>query len=468
MSTTKNRNVIIINNAYTGSYGQNQNNLPHEMINFFKADEELGYYVYITPTGTINNKIAKEDIKGILFIRSVGNGMVEVLGKAELGDNSEFYTEGIGLNKDNKISSVHGKKANDIVSAKEEYLSEINQSIFYGTKSLEYIHETNSSDNGILVSMKVDKICLPKKTFYLTYKSENQELLNNVYFLPANDGKSDGKKIANESMLAYYFEKDNKNAYDILKNKVLDGDLWKSEKETRKYNSQDIDDIIMGNNNFFKITRQQDNEVMFSNMLYYYFSNYSEILNHFTKECLKIDNLTENCVVEREKERMDIRIIDDNNYIIIENKIKSGINGIKKKSNKTDEDDANTEKKTKYNYDKITGLAIDKDGRYLSQLSDYLEKAEKANGNRKISAFIFAPNYSPLNKKLLNDKYSRGNEYEIKHYSEIKNAFEKYTGERPPYFQDFLDALNKHTKLIDDEHRLNLLYRLKCRIDNIK
>ena len=38
--------------------------------------------------------------------------------------------------------------------------------------------------------------------------------------------------------------------------------------------------------------------------------------------------------VEREKEDIDLLIQDENNYIIIENKIKSGINGIKKSSDK--------------------------------------------------------------------------------------------------------------------------------------
>lgn len=454
------QDVIIINNTYAGRYGQNKDNLPHEMINFFRADNDSGYYIYITPSGLINNKIEKENIKGIIFIRNAGNGMVEVLGKAEIGENSEFYTQGISSSKENQIAKVNGSKNDEDIQNKKKALKEIYKKINYGGTSLDKIHQ---GDTGILVSMKVDKICLPKKTFYLTYKAENEDLLNDVYFLPANDGTSDGKKIANESMLAYYYENDNTNAYNDLI-KILndkENELWKDASETPICDTSKIDDEIKGNDNFFKITRQQDNEVMFSNMLFYYFSNYPNLLKYFVKKQFNI-TLTDNYIVEREKERMDIRIIDDKNYIIIENKIKSGINGIKKKSDKKN----NEESKTKYTYND-KGFAIDGDEKYLSQLSDYLEKAEKTKEDREIKAYIFVPNYSSLNEDLLK-KYSRGDKYEIIYYLGIKETLKDYSGEKPPYYDDFLSAINKHTKDTDDEHRLDLLYRLKCRIDSIQ
>lgn len=468
-SNIENQDVIIINNTYAGRYGQNKDNLPHEMINFFRADDDPnnednnpGFYIYITPSGLINNNIEMKHIKGIIFIRNAGNGMVEVLGKAEIGENSKFYTQGISSSKENQIAKVNGSKKDADIKLKKDELEEVCKQIKYGTKELSKIHE---GDDGILVSMKVDEICLPEKTFYLTYKAENQGLLNDVYFLPANDGTSDGKKIANESMLAYYYKDDNANAYKVLLEDILkNNELWKDASETPICDTSKIDDEIKGNDNFFKITRQQDNEVMFSNMLFYYFSNYPDLLKYFVKNQFSID-LTDNYIVEREKERMDIRIIDDKHYIIIENKIKSSINGIKKKSNKKNDEENKPKVKFDYN-DK--GFAIDKEGKYISQLSDYLEKAEKAKGNRKIKAYILAPNYSSINKDLLGQKYSRGNEYEVFHYFDVKDKFSKYDGVKPPYYDDFLSALDKHTKKTDDEHRLDLLYRLKCRIDSIE
>lgn len=55
--------TIIINNTYAGNYGFDKNNLPHEMINFFRADD-LNFYVYITPYGVSNDKIKKDMLKG--------------------------------------------------------------------------------------------------------------------------------------------------------------------------------------------------------------------------------------------------------------------------------------------------------------------------------------------------------------------------------------------------------------------
>lgn len=462
---TKNQKVIIINNMFTGGYGLNGENLPHEMINFFR-DKNNNYNVYITPTGTINSSIKEDDIRAIIFIRNYENGMVEVLGKAENIQPKQFYTQGINLDKQNQIKDSAGKTATEI----KTYLTNINDSIFYGKKSLTEIHTSNTSDNGILVSMRVNKFCLPKKTFYLSYKPENDKLFNDVYFLPSDDGKSQGKQIANQSMLAYYYETDNKFAYNKLIEILEDAknEFWENESETPKYDAEKIDKDIVGFDNFFKITRQQDNEVMFSNMFFYYFSTYPDLLKYFAKELFKIE-LSEKYIVQREKERMDIRIIDDNNYIIIENKIKSGINGIiKKQKGRNDDKDKNTKIKYEYNDD---GFAIDKNGKYISQLSIYIDKArkylEKNNTHEtKIHAYIFAPNYSPLNKTLLDNKYSCGNSYSIVRYKDIEKVLAEYTGVKPPYFQDFLYALNKHTKTIDDEHRLNLLYRLKCRIED--
>lgn len=55
--------TIIINNTYAGNYGFDKNNQPHEMINFFRADD-LNFYVYITPYGILNDKIKKDMLKG--------------------------------------------------------------------------------------------------------------------------------------------------------------------------------------------------------------------------------------------------------------------------------------------------------------------------------------------------------------------------------------------------------------------
>lgn len=467
--------TIIINNTYAGDYGFDKNNLPHEMINFFRADD-LNFYVYITPYGVLNDKIKKDEIKGLLFVRSIGNGLVEVLAKAEIGNKSEFYTEGLQLFGENKedpeksrsIKSIYCEKGTNRKDRKEKLeksknkLSSVAQVVRYGDVSLNTIHKDNVKDNEIFLSLKVDKICLPKKTFYFGYKNSNEYAISDdVYII--NEGNDEvGKKINNQSMLAYYYnDGETATSYKKLEKIIGNQELWKDETETPKFNSNDVSDYYSDFNNFFKVTRQQDNEVMFSNMFYYYFSEYPDMLNAFVAEVLNnhLDasnkiTISKEHTVEREKERMDIRIIDDNFYIIIENKIKSGINGMHKEKEAKD-------------FDKICG-------KYVSQLSVYYQKAEEKNQidgkQRKILPFVFVPDYSIVNKDYLK-KFYLGKEYEIVFYSEIRDFFVKYTNNfslKPNYIDDFVKALKKHTEKTDDEHRKILMFRLKNRIDENK
>lgn len=464
--------TIIINNTYAGNYGFDKNNLPHEMINFFRADD-LNFYVYITPYGVLNDRIKKDDIKGILFVRSVGNGLVEVLAKAEIGNKSEFYTEGLQLFGENKeepkksrsIKSIYcekGTNRKEKLKETKNKLSSVAQTVKYGDVSLSTIHKGNVRDNEIFLSLKVDKICLPKKTFYLGYKNSNQYVISDDIFI-INEGDNEiGKKINNQSMLSYYYNTGKTTtSYKKLEGIIGNQKLWKDETQTPTFDSNNISDYYSDFDNFFKVTRQEDNEVMFSNMFYYYFIEYPDLLNNFVDEVLNnhLDasnkiTISKEAIVEREKERMDIRIVDDNFHIIIENKIKSGINGMHKE--KGDED-----------FDKHNG-------KYISQLSVYYQKAEEKNQKDKkqriILPFIFVPNYSIVNKSYL-DKFYLGDKYKIIYYSEIRDFFKKYINNfpvKPNYIDDFIKALKKHTENTDDEHRKILMFRLKNRIDKNK
>ena len=246
-----NNDVIIINGAFVGGYGKSGENLPHEMINFFRADNEQ-FYVYITPLGVLNAKYSIKDIKGILFVRNAGNSLVEVLAKAEVNENSEYFTKNIKLSK----KQISSKKA------KEEYVKNIEtENICYGSATLSQIHEKNKIDNDIYVTLRVDKICLPKKTFYLTYNTQKQA---KDVLLISEENKKRGKKINNQSMLAYYEKNSVTNSYKTLEMIIKDekNEYWKDANDTPKLELDKIQD----NHSFLKITRQQDNELVFSRL----------------------------------------------------------------------------------------------------------------------------------------------------------------------------------------------------------
>lgn len=142
-------------------------------------------------------------------------------------------------------------------------------------------------------------------------------------------------------------------------------------------------------------------------------------------------------LLEKEKRtrhgRIDIFAIEEKKAIIIENKIKSGLNGIDKQEEKT-------------------------------QLQVYV-KAMKEEFNidkENIFGLVFVPDYnkSIIEKEIRElEKVEIINYYNIISYSELLYFFEKYKNIVKEdlyydYYEDFLKALKNHTyKDIDEKNR---------------
>ena len=451
---------IILNSVYVGNYGYDKHNLPHEMINFIR-DDKGRFFIYITPYGTLDKTLKLEDIDAVLFIQSVKNtaGLVEVLAKAVIDhedDSCKFFTQGIEVTK--KGANIKDEKK------KETYINLIKKiKPVYGNKSLMEIHKQNKRDNEVHVTFQVSEICLPKKTFYLTNKEENLPKRANVFYI----GKE--KKIANQSMKTYYnesveiidenqssMEKNQTSIWEIIK----DESLWESSDETPKFEEINIKDISDIQKNFFAVTRQQDNEVMFSNMLFYMFNEYPESINKFLEKVLKIQS-DSNIIVEREKERMDIRLIGDKQYVIIENKINSPINGMYLEEKDKDN--------SKYEY--FNGYRSEGE-KYISQLSKYYELAEEHNKktkqDRTICGFVLRPNYVSIDENFLAG-FLRGDKYTPLNYSEVQIFVDEYMKDNEIediYLSEFVKAMQKHTTETDCEYRNVLLARLNERIQS--
>ncbi|WP_297923965.1 PD-(D/E)XK nuclease family protein [uncultured Campylobacter sp.] len=71
-----------------------------------------------------------------------------------------------------------------------------------------------------------------------------------------------------------------------------------------------------------------DDELSFSNWIVYYLRNDAQLFLKFASEILRL-NISEDAQILREYKNIDIFIKDQNHAIVIENKIKSGINGIR-------------------------------------------------------------------------------------------------------------------------------------------
>lgn len=151
-----------------------------------------------------------------------------------------------------------------------------------------------------------------------------------------------------------------------------------------------------------------------------------DAFSKFTQEVLSVDIQTD-FIIEREKKNIDLLISDKNNAVVIENKIKSSINGINEKRHDIYSNQVQSQLKKYY--------------QYVTTDDEYCMKT--------VSCFIFSPNYNRIDLS----KFSCGEKYTVVYYSEIYNFFIEnrnfYDG--VPYFADFINAMYKHTKDYDNE-----------------
>lgn len=142
--------------------------------------------------------------------------------------------------------------------------------------------------------------------------------------------------------------------------------------------------------------------------------------------------------VEREKKNIDLLITDNENAIVIENKIKSGVNGI----------------------------CHDEDKNIKSQLDKYKKYVEDNYQNKNKYYYIFVPNYNHADIY----KHDIDKDYKKISYKEIYDFFEqnKALYKDVKYFQEFIFALKKHITPTDNNHEENMYARFCKAINEAK
>ena len=175
-------------------------------------------------------------------------------------------------------------------------------------------------------------------------------------------------------------------------------------------------------------------------MFNYFFSKYSYLFVDFAREILNI-NINPTYSIKREFHNIDLWIEDDTNILIIENKIKSGINGVS------------------YRHDFSDGCLIQ------SQLSKYYSFAENyaREKHKRASYFLFLPNHNKLDLSL----YEGSKLYKEIRYRDIYNYLVS-KNVNDPYYLDFCNALYKHTKDIPIDYSEVLLNYLIKQINKNK
>lgn len=441
------KDIILIAKMYTGEYINES--IGHEIINFFKPDGRNEFYGYIIHKGIVKNI---ERIHTILLVSDVKDGEIKIIAKIE---NPEFVIkENISFEEQKKEQIDYIKKEN----------------IKYGGVLLNEI-KRDTDDYGIYITYKANKIEELKEEYSIILgRSNKQEDKNknikvnwnigHQYGYLCENGRENNQKMINT-------KEDYEKVYNLIKS-----DRWK-EKSCREIGKEELKQYVSLYDNqesFLDLIEKNYDETIFSNMLYHYFYN-KKMFKDFAKEVLGINVLSNHIKVEKEKAtysdsqkgRIDIFVEDEKNKvcIVIENKIKSGING-------------------RY-YDNDVGIGQEK-----SQLTKYMKWIEEFKEDKKCKYeeyskyyFIFVPNYKeeelinhirendlmPPNKENGEDLYKIVTYEKIFEYFNKPNIKEKMVKE-DRYYIDFLKALSKHIYTADKEMERKFVSAIKkCKTD---
>lgn len=419
----QNKDVIVLNRMYAGNYLSA--NIGHEVINLFKADNG-NHYLYLNATGDFDKKYEGR-IKYMLLTKYHTEGMVEIIGLAT--GLEDVYTP-TNRSKDKNV-------VDDKILAAQKAFCDREGGVKYGGVSIFDIFK--SGQQSIFITFKAEKLLKPKEKLFLQFLQAKQ----------ANEGPNyiiiKGYNIALTSLKQYFepTDDDKKNAdYKTLIEIINTPSKWEEwpDSETRIYINSIKD--IHHPTSLFDICQIQENENCFSNALAYFmrqkeyfpiwmlfFEKYSISLGKdFSvnrEESAKIDDAKHNHQKYPGGGYIDILLQDDENIIVIENKIKSGVN--------TKESDKKND--------------IDQLDRYYNYIT-WLTKEKK---KKKKHFFILAPNYSLIANDELNKKYK------LIHYSDLYDHLnehkKRFAGDQN--FTAFFHAIKRHTYQTSADYLFN-------------
>lgn len=405
--------AIILTRMYAGEYLKN--NIGHEIINLFRDDKGKNY-IYINEDGKITPQF-NDNVHAIFLVSWVEKGVMEILAKAEDLEQVLYKTNNIDEESSRQIKFIES------------------HDIKYGGVLLHKVYGEKKAEK-ICITFKTNKLRKVKEPLYLIQDKTKLDMYKKqkYIFLPEPHFSSQSLKI-------YYSEKELPKDYKILKETLENNTLWQGNNTTKQLDINN-GNLMRQSHNFLSIIKKEDDELVFSNIMAYLFEQNKILFMEFAKKVLNI-KFSNKFTVYREKDNIDLWIEDDSSIIIIENKIKSKINGAK--------------------YDIYNK-------KNQSQLSKYYKNAQKeANENgKKLHCFIFSPNYNLINL----EDYESGKHYSLIKYSQIHNFYFSNAGRmlHTNYAREFIEALELHSKTSAEYNfeimRNRLISKIRGILDN--
>ena len=339
-----------------------------------------------------------------------------------------------------------------------------NNNITYDEVSLNKLFSKNNTEYGlsIYITYKANNVQKVKQPFYLYLDKEGK----NFSRMTDNDRELHRGRLSGSAMATFY--PDGTDDYNTLHELLFEHDeLW-GEETVRYKDVKKPDD----NFTFLSLIHKEYDELAFSNMLAYYLKKYPQLLNDIlrlecvrekyqihstfqatveTKHEVKFDSTLQeedsknNCNnnnrrIAREEKNIDLLIDDFQNstVIVIENKIKSGLNG-------------------RHSTESIK-----------NQLDKYYEYTEKQYHTYQHRIYLLLiPNYSDIKREKLVTNAQQA--YDVICYKDLLGVLKKYTTKiQDKYYKDFVNAVSFHCTDIDNHFQEIMLRKMTEMIANAK
>lgn len=453
------KRLIIINRMYAGKYLTERENIGHEIINLIRSDNGNNY-LWLNADGNCDiskfldksGKCRYDEII-MLLVRMNGYRQWKILGKAEVD------TSTISIYMAPKYGEEYNRRQIEIIDEEK---------IYYGGQALyqifseNYHNGQNQKDTDLYFTFKARNIVLP------VFNPVNIE--KTVLNIKELNG------LANQSLRMYLTDDKNIETYKKF-NEIVNGNMfeWNTENTTQKVDTKNIM-VSREREYFLRIINEEYRELTFSNLLAYFLKNKS-VMSEFAKEVLGLSDFREDFYsIAREEKNMDIFISSPDNYIIIENKIRSNLI---------------QEKKFKETKLKEYGIDLSKDlSKRAKEVADLLKKEnscfqtdryyayacgllEKNNSDAKISGYVLVPQYmeNTIKKQLKTacfNKYYTLITYKQVHafFSELKPECLSETESK--YLEEFLWAMEKHTKDVDNDFEEEMILRFYKKLQKLQ
>lgn len=310
------RNVILLNKPFLGGWLNREGNIGHEVIDFLETDNG-DYYVYNNPWGICPNNIWIEGTKSLQRMRSekcIGKFMV-LTSETRGRDFNILYV----IELSEKIHRFHTSRDDDMTEfrTKQDEVKKI-------------MRERNIKYNGKFL----DEIYREDDSLYLTFKGSRIWKANVPILVQ-------GLKYNFQRNKGYIYDdvypNDYQNLIDLINNSIKNGAL--SLFSPRRVDRKHIDKLN-SNRTFLDLINMDANEQVFTDILHSILEQgdmFSRFCERFRDD--KPFDSTGQFIVFRETKvvdgRIDVCAESNNQRVIIENKIYSGLNGLKPADSKS-------------------------------------------------------------------------------------------------------------------------------------